>query len=149
MAKARGFSSSQERLSCFAGSCPTDTGPCRSDTPSTGSNRESLGQNVAGGVDITIVNHTTFRTYPFTSVQRKRVYHMFAVMAGLRRWEETVNLDQGASVPCGFIFQLTDKLTPSHIGYSLCQLSVAPVCPFQDLYDVGGRDHFTLVVYSL
>ena len=40
---------------------------------------------------------------------------MLTVMTGLRRWEEPINLDQSASVPCGFIFELTNELSPSDI----------------------------------
>jgi hypothetical protein len=41
---------------------------------------------------------------------------VLACVAGLRRRIEAVNLDQGSSVPPGFVFQLSDKLTPSHIA---------------------------------
>ncbi len=40
---------------------------------------------------------------------------MLACMTGLRRGIEAVNLEQGASVPLGFVFQLTDELTPADI----------------------------------
>ena len=30
----------------------------------------TLRKNVQGGIGITVVNHATFRTYPFTYVQR-------------------------------------------------------------------------------
>lgn len=49
---------------------------------------------------------------------------MLACMTGLRRRVETVNLDQGSSVPFGFVFELTDKLTPSDIADSLSKLRI-------------------------
>jgi hypothetical protein len=67
--KGRGFSSSRTRVSCFNGSCPTSFRPNGSDTPSTGRRREPLGQNVDGGIGITVVNNATCRTCPFTHVQ--------------------------------------------------------------------------------
>ncbi len=35
-----------------------------------------------------------------------------------------VNFDEGTAIPCCFIFQLTHKLTPSHITYSFSQTMV-------------------------
>src|SRR5256885_8926073 len=49
---------------------------------------------------------------------------MLAVMAHLARREEAVNLDQGSSVPLGFVVQLADKLAPSHIADGFCKLVV-------------------------
>ncbi len=46
---------------------------------------------------------------------------MLACMTGLRRGIEAVNLDQGASVPLGFVFQLTNELTPTHVTDGFCQ----------------------------
>ncbi len=43
---------------------------------------------------------------------------MLACMAGFRRGIEAVNLDQGSSVPLGFVCELPGKLTPSHIADS-------------------------------
>jgi hypothetical protein len=40
---------------------------------------------------------------------------MLAGMTGLRRWEPSVNLDQGTPIPLGFVLQLAGELTPSHI----------------------------------
>ena len=40
---------------------------------------------------------------------------MLACATGLRRRIEPLNLDQGASVPLGFVFQLADKLPPADI----------------------------------
>jgi hypothetical protein len=40
---------------------------------------------------------------------------MLACATGLARRGPTVNLDQGSSVPLGFVFQLPDELTPTDI----------------------------------
>jgi|SRR5260370_4203275 len=49
---------------------------------------------------------------------------MLAGMTGLRRWVPLIDLDQGSSVPLGFVFQLTDKLTPSDILNSFSKLVI-------------------------
>src|SRR2546427_5804484 len=49
---------------------------------------------------------------------------MLACMTGLRRRVPTVNLDQGSSVPVGFVLQLPDELTPADITDSLSQCGV-------------------------
>lgn len=49
---------------------------------------------------------------------------MLACMTGLRRWVPLINLDQGSSVPLGFVFELTDKLTPSDITDGFCKAVV-------------------------
>jgi hypothetical protein len=114
--KVRGFSSSRRRGSCFNGSRPTSFRPNGSYTPSTGSDREPLGQNVTSGIGIAVVSHTAGWAYPFTSVQRKRIEDMLAGTTGLRRGIEPIDLDQGPSIPLGFIVQLADKLAPAHIA---------------------------------
>jgi hypothetical protein len=65
---------------------------------------------------------------------------MLAVMTGFRRGKEPVNLDQSASVPRGFIFELTDELTPSHIGYGHCQTVI-----FDHILDCQTLDTYHLV----
>src|SRR5260370_4459516 len=49
---------------------------------------------------------------------------MLVCMTGLRRRIPAVNLDQGSSVPCGFVVELTDKLAPSHIADRFCKFVV-------------------------
>ena len=49
---------------------------------------------------------------------------MLTRAACFARGIEPVNLDQGSSVPLGFVFELADKLTPSHIGYGFSQFGV-------------------------
>jgi hypothetical protein len=46
---------------------------------------------------------------------------VLASMTGLGRGIPAVNLDKGSSVPCGFVFQLADKLAPSYITDGLRQ----------------------------
>src|SRR5713101_6380659 len=45
-------------------------------------------------------------------------------MTGLRRWVPLINLDQGSSVPFGFVLELTDELTPSDITDRFCKAVV-------------------------
>ena len=47
---------------------------------------------------------------------------MLAGMTGFRRRIPAVNLHEGTSVPLGFVFQLADKLAPSHITNGFAQL---------------------------
>src|SRR6266480_239969 len=94
--KGRGFPLSRMGDSCFNGSCPFGLSPNGSYTPSTGSNREPLGQNVERSVDITVVYNVACWTDPFTSVRWKRVKHMLAGMTGFRRGIPLINLDQGS-----------------------------------------------------
>ena len=49
---------------------------------------------------------------------------MLACMAGFRRGIPLINLDQHSSVPLRFVFQLSDKLTPSHIADRFCKAVV-------------------------
>ena len=46
---------------------------------------------------------------------------MLAVIARFARWIPAIDFDEGSSVPLAFIFQLTDKLTPSDITDGFCQ----------------------------
>src|SRR3989442_5065190 len=49
---------------------------------------------------------------------------MSTVKAAFGRGVPLVNLDNGTPIPCRFVFQLPDKLTPSHIGDGLSQAVV-------------------------
>jgi len=49
---------------------------------------------------------------------------MLAGATGLRRRIEPIDSDQGASVPLGFILELTDKLTPSNVTDSFCKATI-------------------------
>src|SRR5437667_12256945 len=52
-----------------------------------------------------------------------------------------VNLDQGSSIPLGFVFQLPGKFTPSHIRDGFCQAVV-----FHHILDVQALDAYDLVL---
>jgi hypothetical protein len=80
---------------------------------------------------------------------------MLASATGLRRGIPLVNLDQGSSVPPGFIFELTDELPPSDITDRFGKLGILDhVLNCQTLYayhlvfvdDAGGE--VVLVVSS-
>src|SRR4051812_2758374 len=49
---------------------------------------------------------------------------MSTVKAAFGGWVPLVNLDNGTAIPFCFVFQLPDKLTPSHIRDGLCQAVV-------------------------
>lgn len=57
------------RGSCFIGDRVGGSHLVTSYVPSTGSDRESHGQNVDRGIGITIMNHTAYWAYPFPYVQ--------------------------------------------------------------------------------
>src|SRR5262245_14634910 len=65
---------------------------------------------------------------------------MLAVIAGFRRWEKAVNLDQGPPVPLALVVQLTDERAPSHIRDRFCKLVV-----FDHVLDRQTLDAYHLV----
>lgn len=70
---------------------------------------------------------------------------MLALMTGLRRGIEAVNLDQGSPVPLGFIVQLADELAPSDIADGFCEAVVLDhVLDCQTLH----ADHLVFANYA-
>ena len=61
----------------------------------------------------------TLGTLPEPDIKRKGGKDMSTVRTALGRRIPLVNLDQGASVPLGFVLQLADKFTPTHIADGL------------------------------
>src|SRR6266550_3426797 len=113
--KGRGFPFSQTGLPASLGvACPS-FGPSRSDTSSTGRNREPLGQNVFRSVAIPVVPDATLGADPLAYIKWEVFDHMLAVMTRFTGRIPTINLDEGSSIPLGFVLQLADELTPSHI----------------------------------
>src|SRR5712691_5346067 len=98
--------------------------PSRSDHLSTGRSCESHSQNVLCRIDIAVMGYATFGTCPMTNIKRKRVKHMTTVETTLRGRIPLVNLDERSPVPLTFVFELTHKLTPSHIRDGLRQFVV-------------------------
>ena len=121
MAKARGFSPSRTSFPASLGVAHPSFRPSGSYTSSTGRHREPLGQNVVCRIEIPVVPDAAFRADPFTHIKRKFFHNMLAVIARFTRWIPTINFDEGSSVPLALIFQLADKLTPSHITDRFCQ----------------------------
>src|SRR5579859_439802 len=120
MAKARGFPSSRTGFPASLGvACPSFC-PNRSYTACTGRHREPLGQDVSTCIDIPVMPDTALWADPFTHVKWEVFYHMFAVMTGFTGGIPAINFDEGSSIPLAFVFQLADKLTPSHITDSFC-----------------------------
>jgi len=59
---------------------------------------------VPSGVHVPIMGNTAFRTNPMASLKRKRVEKMSTVETAFGRRIPLVNLDQGTSIPLGFVF---------------------------------------------
>src|SRR5260221_12958043 len=116
MAFAREFAPSRARFPASTRCAQTSFRPPRSYHLFTGRHRKPCGQNVLGGVDVTVMQYAAFRACPNTDSKRKRVKDMTTIETAFGRRIELVNLDQGTSIPSGFIFQLEDELTPSYIA---------------------------------
>src|SRR5437764_4665328 len=65
---------------------------------------------------------------------------MTTVKAAFGGWVPLVNLDKAPSIPLGFVFQLPDKLAPSHISNGLSQFVV-----LDHLFDLQTLDAYDLV----
>ena len=96
----------------------------RSSALSTGMNRESHGKDIVCCIDVTVVMDTTFRAGPFTHIKRESVEKMTALETALTGRVPPINLDQGSTIPVGFVFQLGHKLRPSDIAYRFGELLV-------------------------
>src|SRR5260370_28888620 len=84
----------------------------------------------------------TLWTHPEPDIEREGVKNMPTVGTALGGRIPLVNLDEGASIPLRFIFQLTDKLTPTYVTKGFREVMV--------LYHVLNRetldtDHLVLV----
>ena len=85
--------------------------------PSTGSkDRESLGQNVLGGVVVALMGSSAIGTNLFPHGQIKVRKDMFADRTRFAGWVPPVDFDQGAPIPTGFVIQLAHELTPPYIA---------------------------------
>ena len=70
---------------------------------------------------------------------------MLASATGLRRRIEPINLDQGSTVPLGFVFELADKLAPANITDRFCKAVVLDhVLDSQALH----ANHLVFVYYA-
>src|ERR1700682_5020485 len=124
IAKARGVLSSRRGFPASSRRAWFGFHRPRSDRLSTGSHPESRSQNVVCSIDITVMDDTTFGARPDTYIKRKRVKNMSTVKAALGRGVPLINFDEGTSIPHGFVLQLPDKFSPSHIGDGLRQAVV-------------------------
>ena len=64
------------------------------------------------------------RTSPFTITEPQVLLHASARTTGLATRIEPVNLDDGSTVPLGFVLQLTDQFVPATVGYRSCETMV-------------------------
>jgi predicted O-methyltransferase YrrM len=111
--------------SCFTGARRVGQGPSRSYRLSTGIHREPHGKHVLRGIDIAVVPDAAFRAGPLAHVQWQGVEHMPAGVTAFGTGIPTVNLDQRAPVPRGFVFQLAHQLTPARIADSFGERVIA------------------------
>lgn len=88
----------------------------RTDIPSTGSHRQSSGQNVLRSVMVSVMRSAAVRAHPCPISQCQCMSGRSTGTAGLGRWIEPINLHQRPSIPSRFVSQLTEKLSPAGIG---------------------------------
>lgn len=71
------------------------------------------------------MHSSTARTSPLPNIERQLIDDMPAVSTALRARKPTVDLDQVAPIPCGFIGQLPDQFPPTRIANRASQLMVS------------------------
>src|SRR5436305_15131473 len=83
-------------------------------------NRQYHGQDVTRSVYVAVMANAACLTRPLTHIQRERLQNMPTSTTRLRGRVPSLYLDEGASIPLGFVFQLSDEATPTHIrdGFS-------------------------------
>ena len=86
-------------------------------SPSAGDRRESLGEYVASGIDISVVLGPAVGAGPDTVRERQLVPGSATGPAGLGGREPTADLDHSTSIPNSLVGQLTDQFAPPSIGY--------------------------------
>jgi hypothetical protein len=89
--------------------------PIRSYTRSTGCNRVSHGQYILSGVDVPVMVRPTFGTLPLPDAQRQPLNHLTTVPTPFRAGKPLVYLHQVSTIPPGFVFQLSNHLSPPGI----------------------------------
>src|SRR5712691_11704883 len=108
---------------------------------STGRHRKPCGQHIFRSIDITVMLDAALGKCPGTDIKRQGVKHMTTVETTLRGRIPLVNLDERSPVPLSFVFELTHKLTPSHIRDSLRKCVV-----LYHILDLKTLDAYDLVL---
>jgi hypothetical protein len=98
--------------------------PIRSDVRSTDYHRQPGGENIVGGIDVSVVVCPTFRAIPLSDIKRQFINNVTAVPTAFRTRKPTVNFYQCSTVPLALVLQLTNQLTPTSVGDVLSQLVV-------------------------
>lgn len=98
--------------------------PIRSYVRSTDYHRKPCGENIIGGIDISVVMRSTLWTIPFPNIKRQFIDNATAISTTFRTGKPTVNFNQRSTVPLALVLQLTNQLTPTGIGNGLCQFVV-------------------------
>src|SRR5713101_1766436 len=113
---------------------------------STGRHRKPCGQHIFRSIEITVMLDAALGTCPGTDIKRQGVEHMTTSETALRGRIPLVNLDKRSPIPLSFVFELSHKLTPSHIGDGLRQFVVlyhvlfAPLARKQDVQTLDAYD---------
>lgn len=117
----------------------------RTDIPSTGSHRQSGGQNILRGVMVPVMMSTAVRARPCTISQCQCMSGRPTCAAGFGRWIKPTDLNRHPSIPRRFVVQLTEKLSPAGIGDG----TAVALCP-QHTFNRQclNRDHLVFVDQS-
>lgn len=117
----------------------------RTDIPSTGSHRQSGGQNILCGVMVPVMMSTAVRAHPCTISQCQYMSGRPTRAAGFGRRIKPTDLNQRSSIPRRFVVQLTEKLSPDGIGDG----TTVALCP-QHTFNRQclNRDHLVFVDQS-
>ncbi len=89
--------------------------PIRSYTRSTGCNRVSHGQYILSGIHIPVVVRPTTGALPFPDAQWQPLNNVTTIPTAFRTGKPLVNFHQVSTIPPGFVFQLSNHLSPPRI----------------------------------
>lgn len=88
---------------------------------STGEDGLPSRHTVPGSIDSSIMMGATLRAGPLTDSKREGVEYMTTVEAALTGGVPSVTLDQGSTIPVGFVVELGHELRPCDITHSVTQ----------------------------
>ncbi len=111
--------------------------PIRSYGSSTDFHRKPCGENIIGGIDVSVVVRPTFWTIPFPNIKRQFINNVTAVSTTFRAGKPSVNLHQCPTVPLAFVFQLTNHERPRSISNRLRQFVVFQHILHRQVFDLG------------
>jgi hypothetical protein len=98
--------------------------PIRSYVRSTDANRKSSGENILGGINVSVVVRSTLWTSPLSNIKRQFIDYVTAMSTTFRAGKASVNFNQRPTVPLALVFQLSNQLGPASISDRLCKFVV-------------------------